>query len=546
MSRHIDRITILGLLVVVIIGYFSRLTALPLRGEETRWARVAVEMLESGDWVVPRQQGVPFLDRPPLGAWVMAVAGLLRGEVDVVAIRLPSVIAILVTTLLIFRYSRRELSRLGAGAAAVSYACFGQVLQIGWTGENEAVYTALLSAALLVWHRMYASGGSVFATWAVGAGLAALATLVKGPQALVYFVMATSAYLVWRRDWRGLRAAGVAGGVGVACLIPMVWLAALAGRLGSGAMTDVSLNVALSKYGADALPLQMATYPVLVWASLLPGSVVWLSLLTSARRTLGPIPDVVRFSVVALLVTFPTVWIAVQAKPRHFMPLFPCAAVIMGWIVQHLASAPASSPARRWWSLMLLAGAGGMTGVALGLLVVWFSGSDFGLGLTGLGAEVMWYAAGCLVTATILVWASRGGDRRHPTAAIAAIAAFQLILFRGVVTDALVRGANDMAPAVAAVRRGLPEGARLVSLGPVHHRFAYHYRTLIPRVTLADLELGRTGGVEYVCFESARGSVPPEILRLRWVEVARVVNDSEVSEAPESVTVVGMVRSGPS
>jgi 4-amino-4-deoxy-L-arabinose transferase-like glycosyltransferase len=538
-SRHIDRITILGLFVVVIVGYFSMLTALPLRGEETRWARVAVEMLERGDWVVPRQQGVPFLDRPPLGAWVMAGAGLLRGEVDVVAIRLPSMVAILVTTLLIFRYSRRELSRLGAGTAAVSYACFGQVLQIGWTGENEAVYTLLLSAALLVWYSMYTSGRSVFATWAMGAGLAGLALLVKGPQALVYFVMATSAYVVWRREWRGLMAASVVFGVGVGCLAPALWCAALGQRLGGDAVAQVLVHVSLTRYGSGLSLAHLASYPVMVWGSLLPGSLVWLSLLTSARRVFCPVPEVVRFSIVALLVTFPTLWLAEHAQPRYFMPLFPCAAVLVGWTVQQLASAPASSPARRWWNVMLLGDACGIAGASLVLLSAWLSGRDFGLGVAGIGAEVLGYAAGCLGVSAILVWSSRGHGRRRAAAAITAIAVFQLILFRGVVTDGLVRGANDMAPAVAAVRRGLPEGARLVSLGPVHHRFAYHYQALIPRVSLGALHEGARGDVEYFCFESVRGVVPTELGRREWVEVARVVNDSDVSEVPESVTVVG-------
>ena len=47
-------------LVLLVLGvYFSRMTALSIRGEESRRARVAYEMLETGDWLVPRVQGVP-------------------------------------------------------------------------------------------------------------------------------------------------------------------------------------------------------------------------------------------------------------------------------------------------------------------------------------------------------------------------------------------------------------------------------------------------------------------------------------------------------
>lgn len=44
--------------------YFGRLTALGIRGGESRQARIAYGMLETGDRIVPRQPGEPFLSRP--------------------------------------------------------------------------------------------------------------------------------------------------------------------------------------------------------------------------------------------------------------------------------------------------------------------------------------------------------------------------------------------------------------------------------------------------------------------------------------------------
>src|ERR1700750_299412 len=86
--------------------YGARLTLEPLVGEETRWATAAREMLATGDWIVPRQQGHGFPQRPPMTMWMMAIAGSLRGDVDPIAIRLPSAIAVVLPTLLIFSYVR--------------------------------------------------------------------------------------------------------------------------------------------------------------------------------------------------------------------------------------------------------------------------------------------------------------------------------------------------------------------------------------------------------------------------------------------------------
>ena len=82
------------LLAALVVGaYFLRGDALTLRGEESRWATVAREMIRTGDWVVPRQQGEPFLSRPPLGNWLIAACALARGQLDVWAVRLPTLTA---------------------------------------------------------------------------------------------------------------------------------------------------------------------------------------------------------------------------------------------------------------------------------------------------------------------------------------------------------------------------------------------------------------------------------------------------------------------
>ena len=56
-ARELE-VLVLALLVAVL--YFSRLTDLTIRGEESRWARVAQEMISSGDWIVPRNRARRF------------------------------------------------------------------------------------------------------------------------------------------------------------------------------------------------------------------------------------------------------------------------------------------------------------------------------------------------------------------------------------------------------------------------------------------------------------------------------------------------------
>ena len=167
-------------------------------------AQVACEILATGDWLVPRQQGQPLLSRPPLGSYPIAIAAKLFGNCSLLAVRLPSALATLLTVLLIYAYARLFLSRLGAMAAGSAFATMGQVLVLGRLAETEAIFTLLVSSALLVWHWGHTRQWRPSFYWLAGYGLAALAALAKGPQAPVYFAGPVLLYLIWRRDWRSL------------------------------------------------------------------------------------------------------------------------------------------------------------------------------------------------------------------------------------------------------------------------------------------------------------------------------------------------------
>src|SRR5262249_17367196 len=141
----------LALIVVSVSAiYGSRLATQSLAREETRWGSGAREMLPTGDWGVPRQQGRGFPERPPMTMWVMAAVGWLRGNVDPIAIRVPSVIAVVLTSLLVFAYTRAFASTTAATVGAIAYATMGQVLQIGRQAESEAVFALFVGGSLLV------------------------------------------------------------------------------------------------------------------------------------------------------------------------------------------------------------------------------------------------------------------------------------------------------------------------------------------------------------------------------------------------------------
>src|SRR5262249_20031140 len=82
------------------ICYFSNLSAVGFVGpDEPRYAWIARDMAETGDWVTPRLYGRPWFEKPPLLYWGGAIFFRLIPNQPEIAARLPSAICALLATL---------------------------------------------------------------------------------------------------------------------------------------------------------------------------------------------------------------------------------------------------------------------------------------------------------------------------------------------------------------------------------------------------------------------------------------------------------------
>jgi 4-amino-4-deoxy-L-arabinose transferase-like glycosyltransferase len=87
------------ILATLYVCYFSHLGAIGFVGpDEPRYAWIARDMAETGDWVTPRLYGKPWFEKPPLFYWGAALSFKYLG-VSETAARLPSAISALLATL---------------------------------------------------------------------------------------------------------------------------------------------------------------------------------------------------------------------------------------------------------------------------------------------------------------------------------------------------------------------------------------------------------------------------------------------------------------
>jgi hypothetical protein len=165
------------------------------------------------------------------------------------------------------------------------------------------------------------------------------------------------------------------------------------------------------------------------------------------------------------------------------------------------------------------------------------------------------FLAASLAAAGTLWWIRRKVSDLATRGALITIALFLGLCYTGAVMNSDARRANDLSPAVAALKERLQDPLQLVSFGPIDHRFAFYYRDLINEWDWPENEQEVPGHVRFFCFEHHRGDTAQVrangrgmywgttsgTLPFAWEEVIRIPCDRNVRDDPEVTVVVGRI-----
>ena len=167
-------------------------------GTEGRRVQIALEMLRSGDWLVPTLGGEPTWAKPPLHYWALASMAWLFGD-GFVALRLPAVLSVFAASFAAGELLRRYYGSTAGWVGAFGVLCSPIVVFVWPTAEIDPMFASL--TALSLWFLATGVARERAALVLASGVLAGCAFLQKGPP---FFLFAFGAYLVWWRH-RGMR-----------------------------------------------------------------------------------------------------------------------------------------------------------------------------------------------------------------------------------------------------------------------------------------------------------------------------------------------------
>lgn len=380
---------------LLVLAAVVLLAGIGLRGpwpaDEPRFAQIAREMVESGQWLFPMRGGEPYPDKPPVFVWLVALCYLVTGQLKL-AFLLPSAIAGLGTLWLVHDIGRRLWGGDVARTALLLLLITPQFLLQAKTAQIDALVCFWITLGCYGLLRHFVLGPAwgwfltAFVAMALGImtkGVGFLPLLMLPPLALWGAGAGTAG---WGRVWGGRSWLGPLALLATLALWlgPMLWQVAASG------------SAELQAYRDNILLRQTAGRYANPWGHLKPWHyfltqampTVWLPLtlllLTQWLRLVRVLREDPRARILLAWVVLVIAFFSLSRGKRevYILPALPMLALVAGVLWQRAVAEQDEGMSR--FVLRLVAGVMGLAALTLGALALWQPGA--------LGAKAAAYA----------------------------------------------------------------------------------------------------------------------------------------------------------
>ncbi len=335
-------------LLVVAIGLSIHIGSYPLYdADEGRNGEVGREMAATNDYVMPRLDGMPYLDKPIVYFAAEAAAMEILGPTELAA-RLPALLFTFATALLVMWFARRVWGTEEALVAAIVFLSMPLVLAFSRTVIFDSALSFFIVLAIMAFYfaveaklvipsvsegsgrvegeRTETSGparppGSLTRWWTILAWAAiGFGVLTKGPVAIALPLIVAIPYAIRRKAFRALWSWwGLA--VFVVAIAPWVWAISLAvpDFLQYVLVTETMQRLATKALKRTGAPWYFVPYLI---GGGLPWSIVAFFAWRKARRDHSML-----YVALWILVPFLFFSLSQSKRPQYIVPLMPAIAL---------------------------------------------------------------------------------------------------------------------------------------------------------------------------------------------------------------------------
>ncbi len=331
MKKEIVNRTFRLFLIFLVFSLLINVGTLVLHHEEPRRGIITFEMLKLHNFLQPTVLLEPYFKKPPFHNWVLALFSTVSGSVSEFSLRIPSLLSVVLTSVLLFFFSSKFFERRAALFSAVVFPTFFMVL-FGYSTkcEPDTLFTFLVSSSILFWYYFMEKKREKVA-WFLGYFFTSLAALTKGFPAFHFFLIAVFVYFFLKKDLKGLFSLNHLIGF-ILGIVPFVsWILAvpteqalktLFSEVTSRAPTQFNLLETIKRYVSFPFRFLFATFP---W------SLIVLFYLYKERESYKDLLNnkLTLFLLLTFAGNFLIYWLFPGSRMRYTMPIFPLLAILI-------------------------------------------------------------------------------------------------------------------------------------------------------------------------------------------------------------------------
>lgn len=334
------RLKPLPVLLLAFVAFY--LLPLGLHGlwipDETRYAQISQEMLQSGNWVAPHFMGIRYFEKPAAGYWLIALGQAVFGQ-NLFGVRIASALTSGLSVLLAYLIARRLWNDPRKSfACALLYLSFGLVAGQAGYSNLDPQFTLWVNLSLVALWFALDSGTlrSRLGAWAVLGFACAMGFMTKGFLAWALPVLIALPYMLWQRRLGELLRYGPLA-IGVAVLVCLPWVLAVHTQE-ADFWRFFFWNEHIRRFSADNAQhvrpwwffLPIMAVACLPWAGLLPNTLhqAW----TEKRQ------PAIAFLALWLLLPLGLFSLSNGKLPTYIMPCLLPLALLMGHTLSELVS----------------------------------------------------------------------------------------------------------------------------------------------------------------------------------------------------------------
>jgi 4-amino-4-deoxy-L-arabinose transferase-like glycosyltransferase len=195
---------LLYFMLLVIPALFINLGLMPFILDEGTRGTVSLEMLYSGNYMVPTINGELYYNKPPLFNWIQVLFVKLTANNSEFVMRLPVVLSLLLFSFTIYQTQKKEGGKAVALFSAIAFLTCGRILFYdSFRGLIDISFSWVIY--LMFWFiYIYGKRDQYTLLFMLSYLMAALAFMMKGLPALVFLGISLLVYFLYTRRFKML------------------------------------------------------------------------------------------------------------------------------------------------------------------------------------------------------------------------------------------------------------------------------------------------------------------------------------------------------